>query len=58
MKDAREINRLVNEYRKEAEQLGIGSPYRINEYIRFRMLGLSKGKAIEKTRRGPGKDEK
>jgi hypothetical protein len=48
--DPREKNRLSNLFRKEADQLNIGSPYRIKEYIEYRIKGLSKEKAIEKTK--------
>ena len=50
MANIRDLNRLANVYRREANKLGIGSPYRIDEYIRFRMVGMSKAKAIEKVK--------
>ena len=50
MIDIPEKNRLHNQYRKEADLLKIGSPYRIDEYIRYRMRGLSIKKSLEKTK--------
>jgi hypothetical protein len=48
-----ERNHLANVYKGEADKFGIGSPYRISEYIKFRMRGLSQEQAIERVRRGP-----
>ena len=46
MKDIKEQNALANKYRREANELGIGSPYRTNEYIDARLKGKSKAFAL------------
>ena len=46
-----EKNRLANVYRREADQHGIGSPYRIDEYIQYRLRGLTQGQALAKTKK-------
>ena len=48
MKDIREQNAKVNSLRREADKHKIGSPYRIDEYIKYRMKGYSEKKALEK----------
>ncbi len=48
--DPRERNRLANRYKKEADEFNIGSPYRIDEYIRYRLRGMSPETAIKKVR--------
>jgi hypothetical protein len=45
-----EQNRSANVYKKEADKYGIGSPYRIHEYIKLRMKGVSPEKAIAKVK--------
>lgn len=48
--DARERNRLANIYRREADHHRIGSPFRINEYIKYRLQGMTQEKALAKTK--------
>jgi hypothetical protein len=45
-----ERNRLANVYKGEADKFGIGSPYRINEYIGFRFLGKTQEQALAAVR--------
>lgn len=51
MKDPRELNALYAKYKREADAHGIGSPYRINEYVQYRLKGMSQKRAIEKTKK-------
>lgn len=44
-----EKNAQANRFRKEVENI-IGSPYRISEYISYRVKGMSPEKALEKTK--------
>ena len=48
--DPREQNVKMNQFGREARQLGIGSPYRMDEYCRYRLKGFSKERALEKTK--------
>lgn len=48
--DVREENALRNKYAREAVKHLVGSPYRVNEYVTYRMKGMSEAEAIEKTR--------
>lgn len=50
--DPREINALMNRFRREAQKHAIGSPYRINEYCILRSQGKSEEDALRLTRNG------
>jgi hypothetical protein len=51
--DPRKENVLRNQFAKEAAKHQIGSPFRINEYIEYRLKGLDKKTALEKTKSHP-----
>lgn len=46
-------NKLANIYAKEAEKHKIGSPFRIGEYIKYRLKGYSEKKSLEKVKKNP-----
>jgi hypothetical protein len=50
MRTIQERNRLSNVYRREADEINIGSPYRISEYIKLRLKGVSKEEAEKRVR--------
>lgn len=45
-------NALSNQYRREAQKLGIASPYRQGEFIRYRLQGKSTQDALLLARYG------
>ena len=51
-RDAMNANAESNRLRREADKHKIGSPYRINEYIEYRLRGDSEEEALKKVKEG------
>jgi hypothetical protein len=55
--DIRERNRLANQYSKEPEAKGIGSPFRRKLYIDARIKGKSKEAALKVAKISPNHED-